>query len=259
MAEEQQVPEEVVTQETDTPQPEVQEPEVEQDVDWKARFDENQATLSKLEQQLKTEQGRNRKRDDTDSAVLGIGDRLAAMEQSNAALIKALAEGDTESLPGQLTQIQAQSQNTQRGRAYQNQYAVLTEQLRTAMQDENGNEILDLYGAPELEAVRQSWVNANNKRSVSELYNTLVSAHEIVRQAERGKASEMAQSVREEERSSAKQRLEEAGIYDLDTGAASAGGGSATQDDETWFREYGKMDNPSAEDHARARRINKRR
>ena len=258
MADEQQVPEEVVTQETDIPQPEVQETEAEPDVDWKAKFDENQAALSKLEQQLKTEQGRNRKRDDTDTAVLGIGDRLAAMEQSNAALIKALADGDTENLPGQLSQIQAQSQNTQRGRAYQNQYSVLTDQLRAATQDENGNDILDLYAAPELEEVRQAWVNANNNRSVSELYNTLVRAHEVVRQAERGKANQMAQSVRDEERNSAKQRLEEAGIYDLDTGAASAGGGAA-QDDETWFRAYGKMDNPSPEDHARARRYNKRR
>ena len=156
MAEEQQVPEDVVTQEPDAPQPEVQEAEAEPEVDWKARFDENQATLDKLEQQLKTEQGRNKKRDDTDSAVFGIGDRLAAMEQSNAALIKALAEGDTDNLPQQLGQIQAQSQNTQRGRAYQNQYRVLTEQLRAATQDESGNEILSLYEAPELEGVRQA-------------------------------------------------------------------------------------------------------
>ena len=258
MADEQQVPEEVVTQETDIPQPEVLEPEAEPEVDWKSKFDENQATLSKLEQQLKTEQGRNRKRDDTDSAVLGIGDRLAAMEQSNAALIKALAEGDTDNLPQQLGQIQAQSQNTQRGRAYQNQYRVLTEQLRAATQDESGNDILSLYEAPELEEVRQSWVDANNKRSVSALYNTLVRTHEVIRQAERGKASEKAETVRQEERTSAKQRLEEAGIYDLDTGAASAGGG-ATKDDDTWFRGYGKMDNPTPADHARAKQINKRR
>ena len=258
MAEEQQAPEEVVTQAPDAPQPEVQEAEAEPEIDWKAKFDENQAALDKLEQQLKTEQGRNRKRDDTDSAVLGIGDRLSAMEQSNAALIKALADGNTESLPQQLGQIQAQSQNTQRGRAYDNQYRVLTEQLREAVQDGNGNDILDLYSAPELEDVRQSWVEANKSRSVSSLYNTLVRAHEVIRQAERGKASEQAEAVRQEERNTAKQRLEEAGIYDLDTGPASAGGG-ATLDDETWFREYGKMDNPSPEDHARARRINKRR
>ena len=258
MADEQQVPEGVVIQEPDAPQPEVQEAEAEPEVDWKAKFDENQATLGKLEQQLKTEQGRNKKRDDTDSAVLGIGDRLAAMEQSNAALIKALAEGDTDNLPQQLGQIQAQSQNTQRGRAYQNQYRVLTEQLRAATQDESGNDILSLYEAPELEEVRQSWVDANNKRSVSALYNTLVRAHEVVRQAERGKANDRAESVRQEERTSAKQRLEEAGIYDLDTGAASAGGG-ATKDDDTWFRGYGKMDNPTPADHARAKQINKRR
>ena len=258
MADEQQVPEDVVTQEPAAPQTEVQEAEAEPEVDWKAKFDENQATLDKLEQQLKTEQGRNKKRDDTDSAVLGIGDRLSAMEQSNAALIKALADGDTERLPQQLGQIQAQSQNTQRGRAYQNQYRVLTEQLREATQDENGNEILSLYDAPELEEVRQAWVDANKNRSVSALYNTLVRTHEVIRQAERGKASERAESVRQEERTSAKQRLEEAGIYDLDTGPASGGGG-ATLDDETWFREYGKMDNPTPEDHARARRYNKRR
>jgi hypothetical protein len=255
MADEQQVSEEVVTQEPDAPQPEVQEAETEAtaepEVDWKAQAE-------RLEQQLKTEQGRSRKRDDTDTAILGIGDRMVAMEQSNAALIKALAEGDTENLPQQLTQIQAQSQNNQRGRTYQSRYEALTGQLRGAMQDVEGNEILSLYEAPELEEVRQSWVEAHKNKSMAGLYSTLVRAHEVVRQTERSKAAQMTDSVRQEERTSAKQRLEEAGIYDLDTGPASAGGG-ATKDDDTWFREYGKMDSPTPADHARARRINKRR
>ena len=256
MADEQQVPEEVVTQEPDAPQPEVQEAEVEAtaepEVDWKAQAE-------KLEQQLKTEQGRNRKRDDTDTAILGIGDRMVAMEQSNAALIKALAEGDTENLPQQLTQIQAQSQNNQRGRTYQSRYEALTNQLRGAMQDVDGNEILSLYEAPELEEVRQTWVDAHKNKSMAGLYSTLVRAHEVVRQAERSKAAQATNNVRDEERKAATQRLEEAGIYDLDTGPASAGGG-ASQDDWAWFTQtYGKMDNPSRADHARATRINKRR
>ena len=65
MADEQQVTEEVVTQEPDAPQPEVQEAEVEAtaepEVDWRAQAE-------RLEQQLKTAQGRNRTRDDTDAA-----------------------------------------------------------------------------------------------------------------------------------------------------------------------------------------------
>ena len=256
MADEQQVTEEVVTQEPDAPQPEVQEAEVEAtaepEVDWKAQAE-------RLEQQLKTEQGRNRKRDDTDTAILGIGDRMAAMEQSNAALVKALAEGDTESLPQQLSQIQAQSQNAQRGRTYQGRYEALTEQLMGAVQDTDGNQILDLHTAPELEDVRQSWVEAHKNKSMAGLYSALVRAHEVVRQTERSRANQMTDSVRDEERKAATQRLEEAGIYDLDTGPTSAGGG-AGQDDWTWFTQtYGKMENPSRADHARAARINKRR
>jgi len=256
MADEQQVSEEVVTQEPDAPQPEVQEAEteatVEPEVDWKTQAE-------RLEQQLKTEQGRNRKRDDTDTAILGIGDRMVAMEQSNAALIKALAEGDTENLPQQLTQIQAQSQNNQRGRTYQSRYEALTEQLRGAMHDVDGNEILSLYEAPELEDVRQTWVEAHKNKSMAGLYSTLVRAHEVVRKAERSKAAQATDNVRDEERKAATQRLEEAGIYDLDTGPTSAGGG-ASQDDWTWFTQtYGKMDNPSRAEHARATKINKRR
>ena len=256
MADEQQVTEEVVTQEPDAPQPEVQEAEVEAtaepEVDWRAQAE-------RLEQQLKTAQGRNRTRDDTDAAILGIGDRMAAMEQSNAALVKALAEGDTESLPQQLSQIQAQSQNNQRGRTYQSRYEALTEQLRGAVQDTDGNEIISLHSAPELEDVRQSWVEAHKNKSMAGLYSTLVRAHEVVRQAERSKATQATDSARDEERKAATQRLEEAGIYDLDTGPASAGGG-ASQDDWAWFTQtYGKMDNPSRADHARATRINKRR
>ena len=249
MADEQQVQEDVVTQEPDAPQPEVQEatpePEVitEPEVDWKAQAE-------RLEQQLKTEQGRSRKREETDAI---LGDRLTSIEQSNAALITALAAGDTENLPNQLGQIQAQQRNTARGRNYTTQYASLTDQLRDVI-DGTG---LDLYESPELEPVRQAWVEANKTRSLQGLYSSLVDAHNVVRQHERTKAQSDTERVREEERKSANARLEEAGIYDLDTGPAR--GGTGTQDDETWFREYGKMDNPSPEDHARARRINKRR
>lgn len=248
MADEQQLPEEVVTQEPDAPLTEVEEaepePTTEPEVDWKAQAE-------RLEQQLKTEQGRNRKREETDAL---LGDRLAAIEQSNAALITALAAGDTETLPQQLGQIQAQQRNTARGRNYQTQYASLTEQLKEVV-DGTG---LDLYESPELEGVRQAWVEANKGRSLQRLYSTLVDAHNIVRQVERGKAQSETERVREEERKAANLRLEEAGIYDLDTGPAR--GGTGGQDDWTWFTQiYGKMDNPSAEDHARATRINKRR
>jgi hypothetical protein len=248
MADEQQLPEEVVTQEPDAPLTEVEEaepePTTEPEVDWKAQAE-------RLEQQLKTEQGRNRKREETDAL---LGDRLASIEQSNAALITALAAGDTEALPKQLGQIQAQQRNTARGRNYQTQYTSLTDQLKEVV-DGTG---LDLYESPELEGVRQAWVAANKSRSLQGLYSTLVDAHNVVRQTERSKAQSDTERVREEERKAANLRLEEAGIYDLDTGPARGGVGS--QDDWTWFTQtYGKMENPSAEDHARATRINKRR
>ena len=248
MADEQQLPEEVVTQEPDAPLTEVEEAEpettTEPEVDWKAQAE-------RLEQQLKTEQGRNRKRENTDAV---LGDRLTSIDQSNAALITALAAGDTENLPAQLGNIQAQQRNTQRGRNYQTQYTSLTEQLKDAV-DGTG---LDLYQSPELESVRQAWVSANKSRSLQGLYSTLVDAHNVVRQAERSKAQGDTERVRDEERKAANQRLEEAGIYDLDTGPAR--GGTGSQDDWTWFTQtYGKMENPSAADHARATKINKRR
>ena len=258
MADEQQVEQDVVTQAPDAPQPETVETEAQAEPDWKAQAETAEATLAKLQQELKTEQGRVRKRDDQDSAIAGIGDRIIAMEQSNAALIKALAAGDTENLPNQLNQIQAQSQDTQRGRAYQTQYNVLTQQLREATQDSDGNVVLDLYSSPELEDVRSKWVDANKKRSLAGLYSTLVQAHEVTRQAERTQAKQTNNSVRDEERKIANQRLEEAGIYDLDTGPARGGG--AAQNDWTWFTQtYRNMANPSSDDHKRARRINNTR
>jgi len=260
MAEEQQAEQDVATQAPDTPQPEAveNEAEPEPEPDWKAQAETTAATLAQLQQELKTEQGRSRKRDDQDSAIAGIGDRIIAMEQSNAALIKALAAGDTQNLPNQLNQIQAQSQNTQRSRAYQTQYDVLTQQLRQATLDSDGNTILDLYNAPELEEVRAKWVDANKKHSLAGLYSTLVQAHEVTRQAERTQAKQTNDTVRDEERKMANQRLEEAGIYDLDTGPARGGG--AAQDGWTWFTQtYRNMANPTSEDHKRARRINNAR
>ena len=241
-----------MTQQTD---PELAEQPAEQEaeeVDWKARAEAAEDNLKKVENDLKSQQGRNRRTDEVQHQLASIGDRLSTIESANQAVLRAFSSGDTDALPTELSTIQAKAQQTSANRSYEARYADLSEELREAVQDGEGNPILDLYEAPELESIRQEWVTAHRNKDTAALASALAKAHRVARAAERTTGRSSEQQIRTEEREAAKARLEEAGVFDLDTGPSAAGGGLS---DDRWFREvYGKESyDATPADHKRAR------
>ena len=242
-------PELAVQSEVVADQPVDQEPE---EVDWQVRAEAAEAANKKLENELKSQQGRNRRTDDVQHQLSSIGDRLSTIESANQAVLRAFSSGDTDDLPNELSTIQAQARQTSANRSYEARYADLSEELREAVQDDEGNPILDLYEAPELESIRQEWVTAHRNKDTGALATALAKAHRVARSVERTTGRSSEQQIRTEEREAAKARLEEAGIFDLDTGPSAAGGGRS---DDRWFREvYGSQTyDPTPADHKRAR------
>jgi len=233
-----------------------EQPEATEAPDWQSRAEAAETRASKAEHDLSSQRGRARQTDEWQNQLTNIGDRIGAIEQSNHAMIRAFSSGDTDTLPNELSTIQAQSVQTSANRAYETRYAALSEELRVAVQDGEGNPILDLYQAPELETVRQQWVNAHKSKDIANLASLIAQTHRTVREAERNNGRSSEQKIRSEERNAAQERMEEAGIYDLDTGPA--GAGTTGQDDMTWFaKTYAHLDNPTPADHNRAIKIGK--
>jgi hypothetical protein len=99
-------------------------------------------------------------------------------------------------------------------------------------------------------------VNAHKSKDIANLASLIAQTHRTVREAERNNGRSSEQKIRSEERNAAQERMEEAGIYDLDTGPA--GAGTTGQDDMTWFaKTYAHLDNPTPADHNRAIKIGK--
>lgn len=203
----------------------VQEAPQEEAVDWKVRAEEAEQKAQKLEQDLKTQQGRDRRSEEWRTQLTTIGDRLTAMEQSNSAVIRAFSSGDTERLPQELSTIQQRAAQTAANRSYEERYAQLATELRDAAEG-----VYDLYNAPELEQERADWVQANKQKDIAGLHEVLRRVDLKVRSTERDQFKQTEEQIREEERTAAKKRLEEAGIYDLDTGPAAGGAGLSDMD-----------------------------
>ena len=160
MADEQVI--EAATQETpDAPSQSETQPEAgettEPEVDWQTKAQELEKQVERAENNLRAERGRTTKQTERDNSLFDLSDRLGAMEQSNMALIRALNSGDTDELPSQLTQIQNASTGRSAARSYEGRYNALAEELQGVVHDDDGNDIVSLFEAPELEQVRQSF------------------------------------------------------------------------------------------------------
>ena len=108
-----------MTQQT-TPEPE-QTAEVQaestEEVDWKVRAEEAEGKLKKVENDLHSQQGRDRTRDEWQHQLADIGDRIGAMEAANQAVIRAFSTGDTDALPSELSTITARQNQTAAARS----------------------------------------------------------------------------------------------------------------------------------------------
>jgi len=245
------VPSQSETQPEATPEAgETTEPEV----DWQTKATEAEERAERAENNLRAERGRATKQVERDNSLFELADRMGAMEQSNMALVRALSSGETEQLPDQLAQIQNASTGRSAARSYEGRYTTLADELQSIVHDDDGNEIVSLFESPELEQVRQLWLASHNKQDIAGLYDALNQAQRVVRRIERTRSQDEVSAIRDQERAAAKRQLEEAGVYDMDTGAAASGAGVQDDDFLTSYARNPERHN-TPEDHLRARRL----
>jgi hypothetical protein len=225
---EEELPEGGEAQET---QPEAKAPET----DWKAKFEALEQAKTKADNDLKALRGQRMTEQQREERMEAILERQEATDLKMSALIKALGNNTTEELPAEVAKLQAVSQQTQGQRRFQTQYKSLYEDFTAVGQDDEGNAVLDVEKAPELEEARRTFAAGYHRNDLDNTDRLVMFAKAIAQgkqatmKALRARNQAETQRVKEEGKAAAKKVRDDAGLLDLDTGHEAGGGGVKTK------------------------------
>lgn len=216
---------EVLDTDLDVDATETQEAEAESgdtEIDWKAQAAELKQHLVKLENDKRSLEVNRLKQNERDELILEIRDRLDANEKSTDALLRSLGTGDTERLPDEIQQIRSEAEQSRVRSSYETQFNSLVGELADAVKDDDGNVVLDIYTAPELEATRQEWSRASGAGDLIGLTRALNMAYRAVASKERVLAKQAKEDVKKAAKEARRKALEDVGAHDLDVGPGSS-------------------------------------
>jgi predicted GNAT family acetyltransferase len=196
----------------------------EEEVDYKAKFEAAEAQIAKLGLDRKAEQVGRQRTAERDAKMDEILDGQKAVQDSNAALIKALNSGENEGLPAELEEINQNSRSRTSLSRIRVQAQGLLEALTDIGKDEDGNTVVDIQRDERFSAVRDDW-NRISGDAALEPSEKLAQLSRVVTQANltmRGIDRDLAKKAIEEAKNAGevgrKKALEETGLLDTDAG-----------------------------------------
>ena len=193
--------------------------------DYRAKSEELEAQIVKLENDLRSREGQRRKESDRDAELSGLRDELGAVRRMFAELAAGMSSGNLEAVAAQTLQTNQELDRSQADRTWNTRYNGEQERLLATV-CEDDKETLRISAA-DAEVIQDKWKKAwelAQHGNYDEVFQTHIEAHAMVAKETRRKSDEEKQRHREELKTAGKKALENAGIADLDTGAAIAGG-----------------------------------
>ncbi len=219
---------------------------------WEQRAKDAEGQVKSLNDRLSAQGRRQDRVQEAESLALGTNNEVRLLNRRLDALIESVSNGSTDRLPTQMAEIASQAASSQAELEYNDVWTELSQELQEVVLDEDGNAVLDLLNAPELEQVRSTWQVAHGRKDANGLARAVGEAQKVMRRAER-------ESVKTRATANARQQAqvdnEAAGNLDLSTGPSS--GGSGGMSDTRWLHDvYGNQDySATPEDHKRAKVI----
>ena len=211
---------------TQIPELQTEEPQVteesQEEPDYKAKTEELEALVSKLQNDQKSRDGLRRKESDRDAELAGFRDEIAAMRKVLTVTMESFQGGDE--FQSQISQINQDAAKSQADRDWNSRYDKEQAGLLAKVQDEEGNLLISEENATKIQTQWQAAWGKAQQGNYDEVYDAQIDAQRMVLQEERRKSDVEKKSLREESKQSAKKALERAGVNDLDTGSAIAGG-----------------------------------
>jgi len=198
--------------------------EPEQEPDYKAKTEELEALVAKLQNDQKSRDGQRRRESDRDAELTGVRDDMTALRKIMTVYMDGMNRGDPSEVQAQISQINQEAAQSQSNRDWDSRYDKEQTRLLATLQDENENLLINEEDALKIQDLwKKAWELAQ-RGNFEGVYDTQIEAQRMVLQAERKKMESDKKTLRDEAKTAGKKALERAGIADLDTGSAIAGG-----------------------------------
>jgi hypothetical protein len=216
--EEQPVPEEAEETTEETP---------EEEVDYKAKAAVLEAQVKKMENDLRSKDGQRRRDTDRDAELAGLRDDVGAMRKILTLYIDDRKMDMSDDAQAQISRVGQELAQGQATRDWNARYEKEQSRLMSTVQDDGDNILISEDDAQKLQSDWQAaWAEGSkaSRGDFEDVINIQIEAAKMVAQEERRRATSERQKLSDEAKNAGKKALEKAGVADLDTGAAIAGG-----------------------------------
>ena len=199
----------------------------EEEVDYRAKATALEAQVKKMENDLRSKDGQRRRDTDRDAELAGIRDSLGALQRVFTLYVDDRKMDMSDEAQAQISRVGQELAQGQATRDWNARYEKEQSRLMSTVQDEGDNILISEDDAQKLQSDWQAaWAEGSKaaRGDFEDVINIQIEAAKMVAQEERRRATSERQKLADEAKNAGKKALEKAGVADLDTGAAIAGG-----------------------------------
>ena len=197
------------------------------EIDYKAKTAELEAQVEKLTNDLRSRGGQRRRDTDRDAELSGIRDSVGALQKVFTLYMDDRKMDMSDEAQTQISRVNQELAQGQATRDWNSRYEKEQTRLMSTVQDESDNILISEDDAQRLQSDWQAaWAEGSKatRGDFEDIINIQIEAAKMVAQEERRRATVERQKLADEAKNAGKKALEKAGVADLDTGAAIAGG-----------------------------------
>ena len=197
------------------------------EIDYKAKAAELESQVEKLTNDLRSRGGQRRRDTDRDAELSGIRDSVGALQKVFTLYMDDRKMDMSDEAQTQISRVNQELAQGQATRDWNSRYEKEQTRLMSTVQDESDNILVSEDDAQKLQSDWQAaWAEGSKaaRGDFEDIINIQIEAAKMVAQEERRRATVERQQLADEAKNAGKKALEKAGVADLDTGAAIAGG-----------------------------------
>jgi hypothetical protein len=197
------------------------------EIDYKAKAAELESQVEKLTNDLRSRGGQRRRDTDRDAELSGIRDSVGALQKVFTLYMDDRKMDMSDEAQTQISRVNQELAQGQATRDWNSRYEKEQTRLMSTVQDESDNILISEDDAQRLQSDWQAaWAEGSKaaRGDFEDIINIQIEAAKMVAQEERRRATVERQQLADEAKNAGKKALEKAGVADLDTGAAIAGG-----------------------------------
>jgi hypothetical protein len=197
------------------------------EIDYKAKTAELESQVEKLTNDLRSRGGQRRRDTDRDAELSGIRDSVGALQKVFTLYMDDRKMDMSDEAQTQISRVNQELAQGQATRDWNSRYEKEQTRLMSTVQDESDNILISEDDAQRLQSDWQAaWAEGSKatRGDFEDIINIQIEAAKMVAQEERRRATVERQQLADEAKNAGKKALEKAGVADLDTGAAIAGG-----------------------------------